>query len=64
MKYKVLEEYDRFYLGVSERGYKECFDKRKYKPDQDGYIEKNIDNNYADGVAPAPDKINKNFIKL
>ena len=40
MKYKVIEEYSQFYLAIHPKGYKECFPKYKYKPDENGYITK------------------------
>ncbi len=38
MKYKVIKEYERFYLCESERGHKECFFKNEHKPDEKGFI--------------------------
>lgn len=43
MKYKVIKEYDRFYLCESKQGYKECFFKNEYRPDKEGYISKKED---------------------
>lgn len=43
LKYKVIAEYDRYYLTKSEKGWKECFLKEEYKPDKDGYITKKLD---------------------
>lgn len=49
MKYKILEEFERFYLCESEKGYKECFLKndvvKKYKKDSNkvnGLLNKEI----------------------
>ena len=39
-KYKVIKEFDRFYLAESPSGWKETFHKAEYKPDKDGYITK------------------------
>lgn len=38
LKFKVIKEYDRFYLAEDSKGRKECFDKIFHKPDKDGYI--------------------------
>ncbi len=46
MKYKVLKEFERFYLAESPSGWKETFLKYEYKPDEDGYIEKRREYNY------------------
>jgi len=43
MKYKVIKEYENYYLTESERGHKECFDKIFHKPDTNGYITKKLD---------------------
>lgn len=40
MKYKVIKEYQRFYLCRSEKGWLECFSKSNYKVDANGYIYK------------------------
>lgn len=40
-KFKILKEYRRFYLAVDENGFKECFSKALYKP-ENGYIIKKI----------------------
>lgn len=37
MKYKIIKEYDYYYLCESSYGYKECFNKYVYKS-KDGYI--------------------------
>lgn len=37
-KFKIIKEYDNFYLCENEKfGYKECFNKAEYKP-ENGYI--------------------------
>ncbi len=33
MKYKVIKEYDRFYLCESKQGHEECFFKNEHKQD-------------------------------
>lgn len=43
MKYKVIKEYERYYLTQDEKGCKECFDKIFHKPDKNGYIVKKED---------------------
>ncbi len=40
MKYKVIKEYQRFYLCRSEKGWLECFSKSNYKVDANGYVYK------------------------
>lgn len=40
MKYKVIKEYNRFYLCESKNGYLECFNKYNYKIDAEGYVYK------------------------
>lgn len=62
MKYKVIEEYSKFYLAVHPKGYKECFPKYKYKPDENGYITKK-ESNYSGGQALSKNKINQFFNK-
>lgn len=37
-EYTVLKEYDNFYLCVDEKGFKECFNKKIYKPNSEGKI--------------------------
>lgn len=37
-KYKIIAEYDRYYLAVHPNGWKECFNKKEFKPTKDGYI--------------------------
>lgn len=60
MKYRVIKEYDRFYLAIHPNGYKECFQKYKYKPDKDGYIIKET-YEYSGGQALPPEKVNTSF---
>lgn len=38
MEYRVLKEYKKFYLCISKSGYRECFNKFDYKPDENGKI--------------------------
>lgn len=61
MKFKVIKEYNYFYLGISEKGYKETFSKREYKPDEDGFIVKRPENNCFGGIATPPEKVNRKF---
>lgn len=38
-KYKVIQEYNRYYLAEHEKfGYKECFDKSEFEADENNYI--------------------------
>lgn len=62
MKYKVVEEYDRFYLAISPSGWKETFNKSEYKPNSDGYIIKKRENNYQ-GNSTAYPPINTPWVK-
>lgn len=59
-KYKIVKEYDRFYLCEHPKGYKECFNKREYKPTEDGYIMKRK-KQPIESIGLAPDKVNKSF---
>lgn len=61
MNFKIIAEYDRYYLAVSPNGYKECFNKTTYKPTEDGYIIKKKENNYTGSVALPSEKVNKSF---
>ncbi len=61
MKFKVIQEYKTYYLAQNEKGYKECFDKPKYKPTEDGYIIKRKEKNYLGGISLSPEKVNRNF---
>ena len=57
MKFKVIKEFDRFYLAESQSGWKETFLKYEYKPDEDGYITKRREYNYKGNPTPhASDK--------
>jgi len=38
-RYKIIKEYQLFYLTIDENGFKECFKKRFHQPTDDGYIE-------------------------
>lgn len=61
MKFKVIKEYSRFYLAESKKGYKETFEKYKYKPDENGYIYKESEDNYKGGEGLPSDKVNRIF---
>lgn len=61
-KYKIIKEYDRFYLCEHPKGYRECFSKYEYKPTVDGYIVKRKSNFIGHpGTGLTTDKVNKNF---
>ena len=57
--YKIIKEYDNYYLTQCSIGYKECFNKYEYKP-IDGYIVPIIKHqgNYK---GMRPEKVNKAF---
>lgn len=60
-KYKVIEEYDRYYLAEdSETKAKECFNKPLFIPDKEGFISKAIED-YGSGPSKKRGKINKSF---
>lgn len=61
MKFKVIKEYKLFYLCVSEKGYRETFNKREYKPNKDGFIVKKPDNNCSGGIATPSENVNRKF---
>lgn len=56
MKFKVIKEFDRFYLAESPSGWKETFFKYEYKPDEDGYITQRKEYNYKGNSNPVPPK--------
>lgn len=53
-KYKVIKEFDRFYLAESPSGWKETFHKVEYKPDKDGYITKEKEYKWNPNPQPNP----------
>lgn len=59
-RYKVIKEYDRFYLATDENGFKECFPKVGNRVDKDGYITVR-ETIYPGGKALPSEKVNKNF---
>lgn len=59
-KYKIIKEYDKFYLCEHPKGYKECFNKSEYKPTEDGYIEEKLKQR-KEATGLASDKVNKSF---
>lgn len=63
MKYKIIAEYPTYYLCEHmEYGYKECFNKVKYKPNEEGYIIKEESNMLGrPGVILPQEKINHSF---
>ncbi len=63
MKYKVLQEYDRYYLGENEKGFKECFLKSEYKPTEEGYIIKKTVNDQLEEIELTVQENNNYFKK-
>ncbi len=61
-EYTIVEEYKNFYLCVDENGFKECFKKGLYKPDESGKIKVKHPNYGHEGRTPI--KINKKFGKM
>ena len=59
-KYKIIKEYDRFYLTEHPVGYKVCFDRYTHKPTLDGYIIEK-ESNYTGGQGCPPEKVNRAF---
>lgn len=59
MKFKIIEEYEKFYLAQAPNKYYECFLKVDYKPDEEGYINKKL--NDFEGHDIDPEKVNRNF---
>ena len=54
-KFKIIDEYDRFYLGISSNGIKETFNKTEYRPNSEGYIiKKQENNNHGNNVSHPP----------
>ena len=60
LKYKVLKEYDYYYLTECSVGYKECFLKYEYEP-INGYIEPRNDKHQGNHIGLKPQKVNKSF---
>lgn len=61
MKYKVIKEYERFYLCESRQGHKECFFKNEHKPDEDGFIFIKKEDNYTGGKTTPSENVNRSF---
>lgn len=62
MKYKIIKEYKEFYLCEHPNGYKECFDKIKYRPTEDGFIIKHHEPGIQMTKRGLPsEKVNKSF---
>ena len=61
MKYKIIAEYERFYLTEHPSGYKECFNKVRYKPTEDGYIIKPTTYFIGNSNGLPPEKVNRSF---
>ena len=59
MNYKVIKEYDRFYLAQAPAGYFECFLKCNCVLNEEGYIFKKIPE--YEGHAIDPKKVNRDF---
>ncbi|MDD2208159.1 MAG: hypothetical protein PHG03_00140 [Bacilli bacterium] len=58
-RFRVIQEYEKFYFCEHiEKGYKECFEKTLYKP-QNGIITKKRDYNYTDELELPLKKVNK-----
>lgn len=58
-RYKVIAEYPRYYLAEDDLRFKECFQKVIYKPDEEGYIYKNLPS--YEGHPNPPKSINRVF---
>ncbi len=56
-RYKVIAEYPRYYLAEDDLRFKECFQKVIYKPDEEGYIYKNLPS--YEGHPNPPQSINR-----
>ncbi len=64
-KFKIIKQYDRYYLCIHPAGYKECFSKYEYRPTEDGYIiKKHSLNTGRLGATIDPKKVNRNFNKI
>lgn len=59
MKFRIIKEYDKFYLAQAPNEYYECFLKVDYKPDENGFIIKKV--NDFEGHDIEPEKVNRNF---
>lgn len=59
MNFKVIKEYERFYLTQSPNKYYECFLKVEYRPNEYGFIFKKV--NEFEGHDIDPDKVNRDF---
>lgn len=59
-RFKILAEYNYYYLTISDNGYKECFNKYQYKPTNDGYILKK-EYDYKGGIPTPPEHVNRRF---
>lgn len=58
----VIQEYPTYYLCQNiALGYKECFEKSKYKPNEENIIIKKIEYNYNGGLGLESSKVNKKF---
>ena len=63
IKYKVIKEYDRYYLTNHPCGYRECFHKIDYKPTIDGYIvvAGELERKIKERTSLPPEKVNRLF---
>lgn len=61
IEYKVLKEYDRYYLCEHPKGYKTCFRKNEYSPTKDGSIFVKDDSESAERQGLSSEKVNKSF---
>lgn len=60
IKYKIIKEYDTYYLCERPKGYKECFNKTDYKKTEDECIIKKA-NAYTGQAGLPPEKVNRKF---
>lgn len=60
--FKIIKEYDRFYLCEHSTGYKECFSKCEYMPTEENFIVKKVSLNVGrPGAIIDPKLVNRNF---
>lgn len=61
IEYKILKEFDKFYLCEHPKGYKTCFRKDEHNPTEDGCIVVKDENTYVERQGLPSDKVNKSF---
>ena len=59
MRFKIVEEYEKFYLAQSPNKYCECFLKVDYRPTEDEFIIKKV--HEYEGHDIDLDKVNRSF---